>query len=473
VDRRFLLNDRLTTRAAGERGLTLAWLRERQGLHGTKEGCGEGECGACAVLFGEPDGRGIAYRAVPSCLLPLDELPGRHLVTIEGLNPPAGLNPIQQQLVDEGAPQCGFCFPGLVVSLTGWFLESADLAVSDGLAAIDGNICRCTGYAAIARAIRALATAYGPRLDPARPRVAQLVEWGVLPGWFTTAAARLAASGLVAPQTAAIAPTAVALAGGAALLVQQPDLAAAMDLAYLSRRPELRRIERELDELVIGGGVTIAELARSPEFQALVPDAPAILARFASTLIRNRATVAGNLVNASPIGDVTVLLLALDAELVLTRDGKRRTLPLRDFYRGYKQLARDPGELVHAVRLPAGTAGDQVSFEKVSQRRFLDIASVNSAARIRLAQGTLERITLAVGGVAPVPLVARDTARFLAGRPLDPAVARQAADVLAGEIAPISDVRGSADYKRELARRVLYAHLLRVAPQRLRLEELV
>ncbi|HOX27136.1 MAG TPA: FAD binding domain-containing protein [Candidatus Krumholzibacteria bacterium] len=473
MERRFLLNDRLVELGPDERGLALAWLRQRQGLCGTKEGCGEGECGACTVLLGELSPRGVVYRAVASCLLPVGELPGRHLVTIEGLNPPTGLNPIQQQFVDEGAPQCGFCFPGMVVSLTGFFLDSADLSVNDGLAALDGNICRCTGYAAIVRAVTALAATYRPLLDPTRARVDQLAEWGILPAAFATAAARLSTLGAPPIERFDTTAPAVLFAGGTDLIVQQPDLPAAADLAYLSRRPELRVIERELDELVIGGAVTIEEFGHAPEFRALVPDAPAIVGRFGSTLIRNRATVAGNLVNASPIGDVTILLLALGAKVVLSRDGRRRTVPLSEFFLGYKQLAREPGELVAAVRVPASVAGDLVSFEKVSQRRFLDIAGVNSAARIRCRDGLLERVTLAVGGVAPVPLSASSTAAYLTGRTLDAATALAAADVLESEIAPISDVRGSAGYKRELARRVLFAHLLRVAPDRLRVEELV
>ncbi len=467
-----LLNDQTVALAAPDRGLVLGWLRERRGLAGTKEGCGEGECGACTVLIGERDPAGrLSYRAVAGCLLPVGELPGRHVVTVEGLNPSDGLNPIQQSLVDAGAPQCGFCFPGIVVSLAGFFLTSTDLSADDAMIALDGNICRCTGYASIRRAIEDFCSSFAPRLDAGRDRVEQLVEWGVLPEYFGNIAPRLAA---LPGSASTVAPSeGLLLAGGTDLLIQQPDLLELEAVDYVSRRRDLVGITRELDHVSLGAATTIEDLKRDPAFRSLVPGAPAMIERFGSTIIRNRATVAGNLVNASPIGDVTVLLLALGSELVLSREGKRRTLPLGDFYLGYKQLARKPGEIIEAVRVPATVAACTVSFEKISQRRFLDIASVNSAACARMVDGVATSFTLAIGGVAPVPLPARRTSAFLTGRTLDAATIHEAAGILDAEIDPIDDVRGSALYKRELARRVLFAHALAFAPGRVRLEELI
>jgi xanthine dehydrogenase small subunit len=484
-----LLNDRPVTLERGDVGLVLAWLRGARALPGTKEGCGEGECGACAVLLGEPEGGDrLRYRAVASCLLPVAELAGRHLVTIEGLDPPHGLTPVQQALVDAGAPQCGFCFPGIVVALTGFLLGSEDLSPGAAITALDGNICRCTGYASIRRAVARLCAEAARRLGPPPERLPQLVAWGVVPGWFTDAAAGLrSACGAAAPVAAAPVATAsvaeddgaaTVVAGGTDLVVQRPDLLEQPALTLLSRRPGLTDIGRDGDHLVVGGGATIADLGDHPLFRQLVPAAPAIVARFASTLIRNRATVAGNLVNASPIGDLTVLLLALDAGIVLvggpdgSPDGSR-VVPLADFYRGYKQLDLAAGELVECVRVPLAVADADVSFEKVSQRHILDIASVNSALRLRLdPEGVVRDLTLAVGGVAPVPLVARETAATLRGRVLDAAAVREAGRALDAEIAPIDDVRGTAAYKRELARRLLFAHALTLAPDRVHLEEL-
>ena len=465
---RCLLNDRPVLIEQPLGLSTLAWLRNARELTGTREGCNEGECGACAVLLGERIGGGVRYRAVASCLLPVGELAGRHLVTIEGLNPPTGLNPIQQALVDEGAPQCGFCFSGFVVSLTGFLLTSPRLAVADALAAIDGNICRCTGYASVVRAVTRLCD--GLQLDPAQPRVAQLVAGGLLPAHFNEAAARLALLGR-APAAAADAPL---LAGGTDLLVQRRDRLARTDAAFVSQRPELRTISRDMDALVIGGGVTLSELSESPDVAAVLPVIGTMAPWFGSTLIRNRATVAGNLVNASPIGDLTAVLLAAGAELELlgARGGARR-VPLEKFYRGYKQLDLKPGEIVRSVRVPSTAAGVRFSFEKVARRRVLDIASVTSCALLEIDGGVVRAARLAFGGVAPVPLLATATAAALVGRPLGAAAVRAAVAVLQTEIAPIDDVRGSAAYKRLLAGRLLMAHVLKLAPDAVRCGELV
>ncbi len=467
---RCLLNDRPVLIEQPLGLSTLAWLRAARELTGTREGCNEGECGACAVLLGKLAAGGVRYRAVASCLLPVGELAGRHLVTIEGLNPPTGLNPIQQALVDEGAPQCGFCFSGFVVSLAGFFLTSTDLAVDDALAAIDGNICRCTGYASVVRAVTAVCADLQARIDPRRPRVPQLVACGVLPAHFGDAGPRLAVLGPM-PAAAADAPL---LAGGTDLLIQRRPQLARGDAAFVSRRPGLRTVSRDLDALVIGGGVTLSELAESGDAAAVLPVLRTMAPWFGSALIRNRATVAGNLVNASPIGDLTMVLLAAGAALEIGgRGGAVRRVPLASFYRGYKDIDLVPGEIVRAVHVPVPPAGAQFSFEKVSRRRVLDIASVTSCAMLHLEDGTVRAARLAFGGGARVPLLATAAAAALAGRALDTHAVREAAAVLDTEIAPIDDVRGSAAYKRLLAGRILMAHALKLAPGALRCGELI
>lgn len=469
MNRGVLLNDRLVSVDVADGARTLAWLREQHGLMGAKEGCGEGECGACSVLLGELAADRVVYRVAPACLLPAGELPGRHLVTIEGLNPPAGLNPVQQALVDAGAPQCGFCMPGLVVALTGFCLDSPTLSSADAVAAVDGNICRCTGYAAIRRAASSLSAALaGIARDPTA-RVAALVAARILPPHFLAAPDVLARRMRSPATTAAATATPAGLVGGATdLLASGRGDLVGQDLVFLSRRPDLRRIRRDGGTVEIGGAVTVSELRAAPELQDIIPRRALDL--FAATVVRNRATVGGNLVNASPVGDLAVLLLALDAELVLARDDEARTVPLSAFHRGYKQVDLADGEIVALVRVASRGI---TSFEKVSLRRHFDVASVNSALRATRAGDGLREVRLAVGGVAPVPLLARATMAYLEGRPLDAAAAREAIACLNGEIAPIDDVRGSAVYKRDLAGRLLCAHLLALAPDRLRLEELI
>jgi len=466
----FLLNDRPETLDMAPGLSTLSWLRETRELTGTKEGCAEGECGACAVLLGELDGDHVNYRAVPACLLPLGELAGRHLVTIEGLNPPAGLHPIQQALVDEGAPQCGFCFPGIVISLAGFFLTSKDLSVADAVDSLDGNICRCTGYAAILRALTGLCETFAPRLDTHQPRVDQVLAWGLLPDHFSQAASRLTT---MAPSPDPVEPEADLVAGSTDLLVQCPDDLATRPLSFISRRSDLRTVVRTAFGLELGGGVTLEQWRRSDDVEAVLPGARDMATLFASTLVRNRATVAGNLVNASPIGDLTVFLLAHDAELELAGPDAARRVPLADFYRGYKDLDLEPGEVVRAVHVPGLPAGATSNFEKISQRRILDIASVNGAAVLTMDDGVFTQARLSLGGVAPVPLLLKETPKALVGQPVSAATLLAAAAVQDAEIAPIDDVRGTAVYKRELARRILFAHILTLAPENVRLEELV
>ena len=176
-----VIDDRVVELEGPDEAPALEWLRRSLGVVGVHSACDEGECGACTVLLGEPTERGFSYRAVASCLLARGELVGRHLVTIEGLDPPEGLSPIQRALVDEGMPQCGFCLSGIVVSITGFFLDSPALTLDGGLRAVDGNICRCSGYASLRRALARLCEEYAPRLRPDRPRLEQLVEWGIVP----------------------------------------------------------------------------------------------------------------------------------------------------------------------------------------------------------------------------------------------------------------------------------------------------
>jgi xanthine dehydrogenase small subunit len=465
-----LLNDRPAAVTAPSGLSTLAWLRSERELTGTREGCAEGECGACTVLLGEPAPGGMRYRAVASCLLPVGELAGRHLVTIEGLNPPAGLNPVQQALVDEGAPQCGFCFSGFVVSLCGFMLDSADFADDQAVSRIDGNVCRCTGYAVIERAVKRLCEDLRRRLDAEAPRVPALVEAGMLPAWFAGAADALAGLG-DAPVGGADEPL---LGGGTDLLIQRRDQLAQGGARFTSRDPELRAIRRDGDTVIIGGGVTLAELGESADAVAALPVLPALLPLFGSTLVRNRATVAGNIVNASPIADLAGALLAAGGVLELrAAGGERRTVALEDFFLGYKQLDLREGETVAAVRLAAPGPDVQFSFEKVSRRRILDIAGVTSCARLRIVDGKVTEARITMGGVAPVPLLARAAGAALVGRPLDAAAVQAAVAALDGEIAPIDDVRGSAAYKRLAAGRILMAHALRLAPDTLRCGDLI
>jgi xanthine dehydrogenase small subunit len=475
----FLLNDRepSVSRSAGT--VLLDVLRDDFGLTGTKDACREGDCGSCLILLGTPGSEGIVYRTVNSCLLPLGEAEGRHVVTIEGLNQ-ADLSPVQQALVDEGAIQCGFCTPGLVVALTGFLLGGAQPTEADGIAELGGNICRCTGHVAIRRAIARLCEKFhdlAPAAGPSSPeRIAALIARGVLPRYFLEVPARLRALIEAAPsETPAVKRQGgppVLVAGGTDLFVTQADKLRDEEPDFLSRREDLRGIRAEAGLCRIGAAATLAEIEASPAIAQYIPALCPYFDRIASRPIRNRATIAGNIVNASPAADCSVMFLALDASLVLARGKRQRTVALKDFFRGYKVLDLAADEMIAEIRFPIPDAFTRFHFEKVARRARMDIAGVNSAIRLRVRDNRIDEAHVAAGSVAPIPLYLKKTSEFLKGRPISAATAREAAAVAAGEIAPISDVRGSAEYKRVLLPRLIMAHFLSLFPESVREEDL-
>ncbi|MBN1837472.1 MAG: FAD binding domain-containing protein [Spirochaetales bacterium] len=527
---RFLLNDQYVSTSLPAGLVTLDYLRQERRLTGTREGCREGDCGACAVLLGESAVEGVLYRTVNSCLLPLGAVEGRHLVTIEGLNPrgadppahpdgtegprPPGsalppLSAVQECFLVEGASQCGFCTPGFVISLTGYLLRTPRASLAGALDAVAGNICRCTGYASIRRAVarvldhvQAGSVASGGEGGAGGDgeieagRLALLVELGVVPRYFLEVPERLrglregeAAGQAAAGAAGAPAGPSILVAGGTDLFVQRPEELARGALRLLSRERGLSGMRREEGRLVIGAATTMEELQILPELAQSLAPAAAALQWLASSPIRQRATVGGNLVNASPIGDLSVLFLALGAQMGLHSVRGSREIPLESFYRGYKQLDLAEGELVEWIAITPPGADAVLSFEKVARRKHLDIASVNSAACLRIDRtrgdrgaassggsgsgrsgrgpGRILEARLAAGGVAPVPLFLARTSAYLTGREATPDTVRAALDAAQEETAPISDVRGSTAYKRLALRQLLIAQFLGAFPEEL------
>jgi xanthine dehydrogenase small subunit len=254
------------------------------------------------------------------------------------------------------------------------------------------------------------------------------------------------------------------VAGGTDLYVQQPERLPENELLFLSRREGFSGVWPSAERLFIGAGTTASALIESPLLAAALPSLAGALRQVAATQVRNRATLGGNIVNASPIGDMSIIFLALDARVGLRGGKANRVLPLSDFFLGYKQLALRQGELVAWISVPLRFDGVLFHFEKVARRRSQDIAAVNSAIAVELSGKTIVRACVSAGGVAPVPLRLRAAEAFLAGRKPSPAVFRKMAVIAAGEIAPISDVRGSAAYKRTLLDRLLAAHFLALFP---------
>ncbi|NCA68819.1 MAG: molybdopterin dehydrogenase [Sphingobacteriia bacterium] len=459
----FRLNDEDVCGLHQPTRLVLDWLREERGLTAAKDACREGECGACAVLLGtrEP-GDWVRYRLVNACLLPMQALEGHHLVTLEGLNRADGqLTPVQQALVDEGAIQCGFCTPGLVMALTHWLLNGRRFDRTEGLAAIGGNLCRCTGYQAIKRALTRLQP-LGSALPPPHARLGALIAAGVLPASFIGVGERLAS--LPTPTPSAPRADALLVAGGTDLFAQARARHSRQLLVMLADRPELRGIQASAEHCHIGAATTVEELLESDLLAARVPHLHQVLERFGAAPVRGRATLGGNLVNASPIGDLSVCLLALDAQVRIKGPRGTRHLPLARFFLGDKRVDLHPGEWLTGVTLGLAPGPTHLHFEKVAHREHLDVAAVNSALALELNDGTIGRARLSAGGVGPAPRVLVATSDWLAGRTLNGATAWSAACRAQQEAEPIDDVRGSAAYKRRLLRQLVLAHFQALGP---------
>ncbi|MFC5175984.1 xanthine dehydrogenase small subunit [Nocardioides taihuensis] len=422
------------------------------GLTGAKEGCAEGECGACAVLVARPDGEGRSrWTAINACLVPALALDGQEVVTAEGLGGPGDLHPVQHEMAVRGGSQCGYCTPGFVCSMAAEYYRpdrapTAEPTAEHGpngfdLHAVGGNLCRCTGY----RPIRDAAWALGPP-DPADPLAGRATA--PAPTVRTTRADGFARPADLEEALALLAehPDATVVAGctdwgvEANLLGRRAAYVVAVD-----RLPELRGLTVDDETVEIGAALTLSEAESA--LAGAVPLLDEVWPQFASRLIRNGATLGGNLATASPIGDLPPALLALDATLVLASAAGRREVALTDFWTGYRTTVLGPGELVVAVRLPARQP-DVVAFQKVAKRRYDDISGVAVAVALHLADDhVITRARIGLGGVAATPVRARATEAALEGREWSAATVAAAADVLRGEGTPMDDHRASAAYR--------------------------
>ncbi len=461
----FVLNDVNTQSSAHPRIPVLGYIRGIARLTGTKDACRDGDCGACAVLLGKTGKSGIVYSAVNSCLLPMGEVQGCHLVTIEGLNRSDGLTPIQQAFYDLGASQCGYCTPGMIVSLTGFFLNTTDPSLKAGMEALDGNICRCTGYQSVKRATGELCKSFSEdelkqAIDPLR-RIRLLSEKRFLPDYFVDVPHMLEELQAEGSDSQEMFPRdGILVAGGTDLYVQGTEKLEHADLVLLSSRPDLNFIRVSGGVCLIGATVTVEQIRRSEILWEILPSLYEALVLVSSTPVRNRATVGGNIINASPIGDLTIIFLALGASAVLANGEEQRTVTLENFFQGYKELDIRENEILESLSFQIPEHGSRFSFEKIAKRKYMDIASVNSAMLLQEEGGLVRCIRISAGGIAPIPMFLRRTCEYLTGRKITRETIKGAAEIASGEVSPLSDVRGSAEYKTVLLKRLIYAHLL-------------
>ena len=443
----------------------LEYLRESAGRCGTKEGCAEGDCGACTVVVGElaPGERRVRYRAVNSCIRFLATLDGKELVTVESLKQPSGApHPVQQSMIDHHASQCGFCTPGFVMSLFAMYLNQGAAERDEVLEALAGNLCRCTGYRPIIEAgLRQWDYPPPARWSREESQSAARVDALSSLARESGAEASLNYAGYHAPRSAAelsaaidARPDSVLLAGGTDVgLWVTKQLLDLPPLVYVGDVAELSRIEQRAAELWIGAAVTFTDAwpALCEQFPGLREQA----ARFASPPIRNSATLCGNLANGSPIGDSIPCMLALGARLELRRGATARCVPLEDFYLGYRRKDLAPGEFVAGVTIPRGEGSPMFASYKVSKRIDQDISAVCAAFYVDADGERVRVVRLAYGGLAAIACRARRAERALLDRGWTHAGIEAAAGALDGDFQPLSDLRASGGYRLRAAGNLL------------------
>jgi len=452
----FLLNERVERAAADPALPLLDYLRDRRRLVGIKEGCHEGDCGACAVLLGRPGSDGVwRYNSVTGCLLPLADVAGAHVVTIEGLNRrDGGLTAIQSAIVDGYGSQCGYCTPGIVVSLTELVLAADRVPDRDDIRrTLGGHLCRCTGYGGLLRAgdrlIEVLATLALPADMPA------LVEINMLPAWFADIDDLRAQLG---ERPAAAEHDGLAFAGGTDIYTRGPSAGSAGGpLRRLADDARLIGIQGSADTLRIGAMTTTRQLMESAQMAALMPSIATDLLPVAAQTIRNRSTLGGNIVTGAHNADLATIMLGLDATLSIIAGSSERRVALADFYGADGRLDLGPDEIVAAVHLPR-VADRRVNFERVSKRSHHDKAIVNTLMSCRVVDGCLVDVRLAASGVGLHPLRLSEAEGWLEGRAVDTDTVAGTLERLAIGIAPVNDYQGSARYKRLLLRQLVVAH---------------
>ncbi|WP_413207145.1 xanthine dehydrogenase small subunit [Rhodospirillum sp. A1_3_36] len=452
---RFALNGQMTHVVGVPPDWTLLrWLRG-EGWTASKEGCAEGDCGACTVLLGTPplEGDGLTWRAINACLVLLPQIHGGAVITAEGLAGADGTaHPVQRALADFHGTQCGYCSPGFTMALAALSLD-ADRSEEAILESIAGNLCRCTGYRPIVEAARTLPN-WTPSLAPAVEE--SLRALAAEPLAYTAEGQRVCAPVDLAEALAFRAehPDAWVWAGGTDLGLRiTKSLERPTEILALGRIPALRGLRETEDSLEIGATTPYAEALAA--MTTLAPSLGALVRRIAAAQIRNLGTLAGNLGTASPIGDSLPPLIALGAEVILGSTRGERVLPVEDFVTGYRKTALAPDELILSIRISKPSPDLHVSCHKVAKRVDQDISAVSAAFVLGIENGCVTTARLAYGGVADRPKRAVAAEEALLGQPWTRASLEAAKVALAEDIAPMDDARGTAAYRRLVAANLL------------------
>ncbi|HEV7767306.1 MAG TPA: FAD binding domain-containing protein [Thermoanaerobaculia bacterium] len=425
------------------------FLREDQRATGTKIVCEEGDCGACTVLIGRRENDGLVYRAVNSCIQFVFQLDCAHVVTVEGLTRGGELTPLQQAMVRCHGAQCGYCTPGFVMAMAAMCEENA----TDARRALTGNLCRCTGYESIINAARE--TVDQPKIEQlysSAPILEAIAQVEHDPVAFDNFAKPVDLDSAIAFKRDH--PDTVIVQGATDFGVWRTKRnftpAAVLSLDGVDG---LSDITVEGDTLIAGGRVSLARFESA--IRELVPSMSEIMDRFGSPQIKNAGTLAGNIANASPIADTLPFLFVTHASLELTGSNGARMVPIRDFYLGYKKLDLRPDEIITRIHIPLPRDGETLRLYKISKRSHLDISTFTAAMLMRRTDGRVDSMRIAYGGVGPVVLRLGKTEEFLAGQPFKLDTFAAAGEIARDEIAPISDVRGSREFRLQLAENIL------------------
>ncbi len=465
----FILNNKIIKTTVNSGVTLLDFIREHQQLKGTKIGCREGDCGACTVLVGELIDGKVSYKSITSCISPLGNASGKHIVTIEGVNLPKELNVAQQLMTDNYATQCGFCTPGFVVSMTGFAL--ADVKILNTCNdAVSGNICRCTGYKSIEKAGFEIEEKLLHKDD--NNKIEWLIKQGFIPDYFKTIPDKL--TKLKIQNSNLLTSEGITVANGTDLYVRYADKLSEEKVHLISDINSLKGISFSDDICTIGANTTVTELLENERLRTVFPKLKQFLKLISSEQIRNMGTLGGNFVNASPIGDMSIFFLALNSTLTIQNDkGEIRQIPFQKFHQNYKQFDLQEDELIQSISFKAIDSSEYFNFEKVSKRTHLDIASVNTSIRIKIANNIIVDTHISIGGVAATPKYLENTRLFLIGKPIDVSVIKEAAVILQSEITPISDVRGTNIYKRLLSKQLFFAHFVELFSDKIDLQNLI
>ena len=444
----------------------LQYLREDLLRVGSKEGCAEGDCGACTVVVAELDGEALRYRAVNACIQFLPTLAGKTLFTVESLKTAAGgLHPVQQSMVDYHGSQCGFCTPGFVMSMFALYQDNTTPNRKEIDDALSGNLCRCTGYRPIVDAC--LHMHEYPAPDKGEQQLIALLR-------ELKRDQRLSLQHGQANYHAPVAlddlaelyqqnPAAQILAGGTDVgLWVTKQLRELPTIIYLGDVAELRQIKTDAAGIEIGAAVTLTDA-----FEALQPHYPEfeeMFRRFASVPVRNAGTLVGNIANGSPIGDSMPALIAINASLRLRHGQDSRELALEDLYLDYMQNVMQPGEFVEAVIVPLPQADTQIRCYKLCKRFDQDISAVCAAFALRLDGDQVADVRIVLGGMAAIPQRASSTEDYLRGEPWNDFTLVTAMQKLTAEFAPLSDMRASSDYRSRATANLLHRFYLETRP---------